>query len=242
MSVRSGRGRRKTATIDLDMGRMRKATRLWSDPRSRIAAASVIVGQQSESAVFSARLSEWFGRCAPLEVEIGAGKGAFIVERARSLPERNFLAVELPTPVVRVLAVRAGRSGLANLRVLQADARSLVGLLLPDNTVSAYHVYYPDPWPKARHAKHRLFSPHFVASLFRTLVDCGMVYVASDVKAWADYIFGALEEGGFVAESAPVPGVAAAGFGSKYAAQGRPLFARAFRKPLTQHLLTPAHD
>ncbi len=213
------------------MGRMRKATRLWSDPESPIAARHVMVGQEDSRGVFRAAPREWFGRYAPLEVEIGAGKGAFILERARSFPTRDFLAVELPLPVVRVLAVRAGRSGSPNIRVLQADARSLVGFLLPDNTVSVYHVYYPDPWPKARHAKHRLFSPHFVAGLARTLVERGVVYVASDVKPWAEHIFSALELGGFVAESEQVPGIVAAGFGRKYAAQGRPLFARAFRRP-----------
>jgi tRNA (guanine-N7-)-methyltransferase len=213
------------------MARMRKATRLWSSEMCRLAARQVTVGEEEGSSIFCAQPRTWFGRCAPLEVEIGAGKGAFIIERARAFPERDFLAVELPLPVARVLAVRVSRSELPNIRVLRADARSLVGFLLPDRIVSAYHVYYPDPWPKARHAKHRLFSPHFVAGLARTLVDEGLLYVATDVEPWADYMFSALLESGFIVESEKVPGMLSGGFGQKYAAQGRPLFARTFRKP-----------
>jgi tRNA (guanine-N7-)-methyltransferase len=212
---------------------MRKASRLWNDAESRRAATRVTVGETDGSEAFTVRLRGWFGRRAPLEVEIGAGKGSFIIERARAFPERDFLAVEMPLPVAKTLAVRVGRSGLPNIRVLRADARSLVAFLMPDLAVSAYHVYYPDPWPKARHAKHRLFSPSFVAGLARTLIVGGMVYVASDVKTWAEEMFGAMLQGGFITEAEPVPGVLGAGFGRKYAAQGRALFAGAFRKTST---------
>src|SRR5208283_1804855 len=110
---------------------------------------------------------------------------------------RDFIAVELSATVTRVLAVRCGRAGLDNLRVVRMDARTLVNLMLPDASVAAYHIYYPDPWPKERHIKHRMVSPIFVRNLARTLNADGAVYAASDVKDWAHEIFAMLEEGSF---------------------------------------------
>src|SRR5208337_5537567 len=138
------------------MARLRKATRIWRNPAAQTLAHRVTIADQG--AVFAVDPAKLFQRGAPLEVECGAGKGDFIIERAASMPERNFLAVELANSVARILAVRVGRSELPNLRVLRADARTLVNLLLPNHSVAAYHIYFPDPWPKERHVKHRLFT------------------------------------------------------------------------------------
>jgi len=175
-----------------------------------------------------------FGRRAPLEVELGAGRGDFLIERAAANPERDFIAVELATTVARMMAVRAGRRELTNLRVACADVRTLVNLLIPDSAVSAYHVYFPDPWPKARHQKHRMFSPTLVTGISRTLADGGVVHVASDVREWADEMFAMLIDGGFVAAAGGLTATAGAdrsGFGRKYRAAGRPFFGLSFIRP-----------
>lgn len=172
-----------------------------------------------------------FERQAPLEIELGAGKGEFIIERAAANPERNFLAVELATSVLRLLAFHVARSGLANLKVLQADARTLINLLLPDASVSVYHIYFPDPWPKERHAKHRLFSPYFAANLARTLTSEGTAYFASDVHDYAKTIYAMLEAMGFRSSQQSVPGAHRSNFGRKYTAEGREIFAGAFQTP-----------
>src|SRR5262249_30241738 len=129
------------------------------------------------------------GTEAPLEVEIGAGRGDFIIGRAATTPQRNFLAVELSLPLVQLLETRAACSALSNLRVVRMDARPLVNLFLPCSCVSAYHIYFPDPWPKARHAKHRLFTPSFAGNLRRTMSAGASLYVATDVRDYAESIF-----------------------------------------------------
>jgi tRNA (guanine-N7-)-methyltransferase len=207
------------------MARLRKAARLWRRAGSVELAASVMV---PDDAVFTVDPARLFGRRAPLEVELGAGKGEFIVERAAANPDRDFLAVELSAAVARVLAVRCGAARLSNLRVARMDARTLVNLMLPNSSVAAYHIYFPDPWPKERHAKHRLFTAHFVRNLARTLEPGGVVYVATDVGERAQEIFALLEEGGFVRSEAGITAAASTGFARKYHAAGRRVYAATF--------------
>ncbi len=181
-----------------------------------------------DAPVFSIDPPSLFGRQAPLEVEIGAGKGDFIIARSAASPERNFLAVELPASVARLLAVRCGRAGLQNVRVARMDARTLVNLMLPTASVSAYHIYFPDPWPKERHAKHRLFTPRFVQNLSRTLEPRGGLYVATDLEAYAREIFAMLAAGGFRRSSHEAPGGHLSGFARKYRAAGKTVYSAAF--------------
>jgi len=108
------------------------------------------------------------------------------------------------------------------------DARTLVNLMIPDRSVAAYHVYFPDPWPKERHTKHRLFTPIFVHNLARTISTRGIVHVATDVEDRSKEIFAMLEDGGFEPSDAVVPGASETGFARKYLAAGRPIFARAY--------------
>ena len=171
-----------------------------------------------------------FGRRAPLEIEIGAGRGDFILEYAAANPEKNFLAIELSGTVGQLLAMRCGRAELPNVRVARMDARTLVNLMLPDASVAAFHIYYPDPWPKERHIKHRMVSPIFVHNLARTLSADGAVYAASDVKEWAAEIFAMLEAGDFRRIDREPPGAKRTGFARKYVAQGKPVYFASFAK------------
>ncbi len=212
------------------MARLRKIARLRRNPDALEAARRALV--QQDDRVFTVETAAIFGRAAPLEVEIGAGKGDFIIARAAAHPERDFLAVEMAGNVCQMLAARAGGLRLGNLRVMRTDGRTLVNLLLPDRGVAAFHVYFPDPWPKERHAKHRLFSPFFVRSLARTLERGGQLCLATDVAARAREIFELLAAGGFVRVWDSAPGARASGFGRKYLGQGRPVFAATFAVPL----------
>ncbi len=214
------------------MARLRKAAKVWRRPEAQRAAGSVLV--QPGGDVFTIDAGAIFASRAPLEVELGAGKGDFIVARAAEFPDRNFLAVELSAIVSRMLAVRCGNADLPNLRVVRMDGRTLVNLMLAPESVSAYHIYFPDPWPKERHHKHRLFTPHFVASLTRTLVEGGALYVATDVAEYAREIFAMLDASELVASSEPVPGQLSTGFGRKFAASGKTVYARAYRKTVVK--------
>ena len=178
---------------------------------------------------FSLEPERLFPRPAPLEIEIGAGKGDFILERAREFPQRNFLAIERGGAVFRWLSVRSAHSGLANLRAIRADARPVVNLMLASASVAAYHIYFPDPWPKSRHSKHRLFSPAVVSGLARTLEPDGRLYVATDVAWYFDRIVSLLAEQGFQSAEDLVPGAGKTNFGLRFAAAGRPIHAGCFQ-------------
>lgn len=207
------------------MTRMRKSSGLWRDAAKAADAARVLV---SLGDYFSVIPRDLFLRDAPLELELGAGRGDFIIERAAAAPEHNFLAVELAASVAQLMALRASRRGLNNLRVLRMDARPLLHLMLEPSSVSACHIYFPDPWLKERQRKHRLFTPCLVAGLRRVLEPGAPLYFASDVADYAREIFAMLNDGSFVAVEAPVPGASTTGFARKFIAQGRPIYSGAF--------------
>ena len=190
------------------------------------AAARVLLA--SGGPVFAIEPRSLFERPAPLEIELGAGRGDFILERAAQAPERNFLAVELAATIAQLMAVRAGRSGLNNLKVARMDARTLVNLMLPEACVDAFHIYFPDPWPKERQLKHRLFSEGFTASLKRRLRPHAPLFVATDVSEYAEAIFALLGGSGFVRVELAVPGAESSGFARRFRAAGKAIHAGAF--------------
>lgn len=210
------------------MARLRKAAKIWHQPQSRAAAGCAEV--EAADGLFAINPAAIFGSSAPLEIELGAGTGDFIVARAAEFPERNFLAIESSGVVSRMLAVRCGRAALRNLRVLRMDGRTLVNLMIGSESVSSYHVYFPDPWPKERHHKRRLFTPYLVANLERTLAPGGALYVATDVGEYAGEIFAMLDATALVSSAEEVPGCVKTAFGRKFVASGKAIHARAYRK------------
>jgi tRNA (guanine-N(7)-)-methyltransferase len=210
------------------MSRLRKASRVWRDDGALDDAARAMLSQNVD--YFTIEPEAIFARRAPLEIEIGAGRGDFMLEYASANPDKNFLAIELSGTVGQLLAMRCGRAELPNVKVAKMDARTLVNLMLPDCSVAAFHIYYPDPWPKERHIKHRMVSPIFVRNLARSLCDNGNVYAASDVKQWAEEIFAMLDAGDFRRIDREPPGAKRSAFGRKYMAQGKPVYFASFEK------------
>lgn len=125
-----------------------------------------------------------FGRVAPLVVEIGSGTGESVLAAARAHPEADHLAVEVYRPGAARTILAADRLGLTNLRVLEGDARALLATGLPAGSVDEIRVFFPDPWPKARHHKRRLVQPDMLADAARALRPGGRLRLATD---WADY-------------------------------------------------------
>src|SRR5260370_41383411 len=125
------------------MARLRKAARIWGNPKAREIGERALI--KSDGRLFTIDLRAIFGRDVPVEIEIGAGKGEFIIERAAEFPERDFIAVELSGTITHVLAVRCGRAGLKNLRVARMDARTRVNLMLPYASGATLHLSFPDP-------------------------------------------------------------------------------------------------
>jgi tRNA (guanine-N7-)-methyltransferase len=125
-----------------------------------------------------------FGRPAPLVLEIGSGMGEATAALAAADPARDYLAVEVHTPGVANLLALIESLGLTNVRVAHGDALELVRDRLPPASLDAVHAFFPDPWPKARHHKRRLFQPANVALLRSRLVPGGTIHTATD---WPDY-------------------------------------------------------
>ena len=207
------------------MARIRKAGRLWDD-EARATAARVMV--DCGGPYFTIDFRSLFGRNAPLELEIGAGRGDFIIERAEVFPQYNFLAVELSAKIAQLMAIRVARRALTNLRVVRMDVRPLVNLMLPDHCLAACHIYFPDPWPKSRHTKHRLLTDGFIMTLARKLAPGAPLFIATDVKAYAEKTFSMAEAAGMHHQNIPVPGADGTGFASKFIAAGIAVYARAY--------------
>ena len=127
-----------------------------------------------------------FARPGPVEVEIGIGKGRFLLAAAEARPDVLHFGVEWANEYLRIAETRAEKRGLQNLRFARVDAKDLVLRSIPDGSVDAYYVFYPDPWPKKRHHKRRFLEPAVADALARTLLPGGRLHVATDhAEYWA---------------------------------------------------------
>lgn len=171
----------------------------------------------------------------PLEVEIGFGKGRFLVAAAGRWPDRNFLGVEYARALVRRVRDRVERQGLANVRLWHGEAKNLVTRMLPPASVSRLHVYYPDPWPKRRHASNRFFADPIPDALARALVPGGELLLVTDHDPYfREAVARLLDHGSFVRTTSEEPfcEIPSTGFGELFAAQGIPAFRGAWRTRL----------
>jgi len=126
-----------------------------------------------------------FGRRAPTVLEIGFGMGETTAAIAQARPDLNFLGVEVFAAGVGALARRADQLGLANLRIVQHDAVEVVRDMIAAGALAGVHVFFPDPWPKARHHKRRLIAPAFVALLASRIAPGGCLHCATDWEHYA---------------------------------------------------------
>lgn len=116
----------------------------------------------------------------PLEVDIGSGKGRFLVARSGKFPETNFLGIERQRIRIDSSGRRCERAGRENVRMFRMEGYYAISQMMPAAYVANYYFFFPDPWPKARHHDQRLFNPAFMAALHRTLEEGGCLHVATD--------------------------------------------------------------
>lgn len=135
-----------------------------------------------------------FGADRPVEVEVGSGKGRFLIEQAEARRDTSFLGVEWSLKYLRVTRDRSLKRGLSNLRLLRADARHVVPDLIPDGSLRRVHVYCPDPWPKKRHHKRRFLTAATVPHLERILEAGGFLHVSTDVVDYFEAIVTVLRD------------------------------------------------
>lgn len=193
----------------------------------------------------------WFPDPArPLEVEIGSGKGTFLVQQAAADPTTNYLGFEWAGEFYEYAADRCRRAGLTNVRLVHADAGEFLRWRCPDGVARVLHVYFPDPWPKTRHHKRRMVSDTFLREAWRVLTPGGELRIVTDHDeywAWMEERFKKRtgdrgQETGEAArfERLPFerPGSAHEGelvgsnFERKYRREGRPFHALVLRKPV----------
>jgi tRNA (guanine-N7-)-methyltransferase len=142
---------------------------------------------QSESLLYSLPsileridLTKLFPKPQPLEVELGSGDGSFLATYAGLHPERNFIGTERLLGRIRKMDRKARRAGLVNLRGVRIESSYFLGFLLPRESAAALHVYFPDPWPKLKHRRHRLVNEAFPALARQALGAGGRVYLRTD--------------------------------------------------------------
>lgn len=125
-------------------------------------------------------LQSLFSQEAPVEMEVGSGKGTFLVNQAQAHPDVNYLGIEWANKYYKYSVDRIRRWNLVNVRILRADARDFIGHCLAGESVRALHVYFPDPWPKKRHHKRRFFTVANVQRTLRCLAVGGELRTATD--------------------------------------------------------------
>ncbi len=133
-------------------------------------------------------LDQIFGRSVPQFLEIGFGMGETTATIAKTHPQYDYLAIDVHTPGVGSLLKQIDESGLVNVRVIQHDAVEVLQRMLPSDCLDGVHIFFPDPWPKARHHKRRLIQPEFIALLCRHLKRGGYIHAATDWENYAGQI------------------------------------------------------
>lgn len=169
MTIRSFVVRRGRMTV----GQKKALATLW--PRF-----GVEIGERTDP--LSSRFL--FGDSRELVLEIGFGNGESLVAMAGHAPEKGFLGIEVHEPGIGHALMRIAEQGLSNVRLVCADAVAVLGEHIDDASLSRVQIYFPDPWPKARHHKRRLIQKPFTDLVFRKLVAGGELHCATD---WRDY-------------------------------------------------------
>ena len=125
-------------------------------------------------------LSRLFPVRQPLEIDIGCGRGRFLLAKAREQPGVNFIGIDQISRRLQKLDRKAAEAGLENIRLIQGEASRLVQEKLEPGSVSAIYVFFPDPWPKRRHQSRRLISPEFITDVHTVLDRDGVIHICTD--------------------------------------------------------------
>ncbi|WP_067533081.1 tRNA (guanosine(46)-N7)-methyltransferase TrmB [Nocardia crassostreae] len=130
----------------------------------------------------------WFGRSAPLIIEIGCGTGTATSAMAQAEPEFNLIGIEVYRPGLAQLVQRVERENIGNIRLLRGDAVDVLEHMIAPESLTGVRVFFPDPWPKARHHKRRLLQPETVTLIANRLRPGGVLHVATDHADYAEWI------------------------------------------------------
>ena len=169
-----------------------------------------------------------FSEAGPVEIDAGCGDGTFLVALAARNPQRNFLGIERLPGRVGSVCRKAASLNLANVRVVHMDATDLVSHLLAPATISAFHLLFPDPWPKRKHHRRRAITKDFIRAIHRVLLPDGFLHIATDHAEYFRQIEHLLSPG--FATSGQNPSFPQSAFEQRFAVSGAPIYRLLLRK------------
>lgn len=181
----------------------------------------------------------WFHDSGPpLEIEIGSGKGTFLLQESQRRPEPNYLGFEWASEFYRYAADRVRRNHLPNVRLMFGDATEFLRFWCDDNVADVIHLYFSDPWPKKHHHKRRVIQDTTIETFHRVLKPGGMVHVVTDhdeLWQWCEehfqrnkHLFSKHDFG--AAQSAGVGELVGTNFERKYRREGRPFHSTTLKR------------
>jgi tRNA (guanine-N7-)-methyltransferase len=175
--------------------------------------------------------AQLFGNDNPVVVEIGSGKGRFLIGSAMEQPDRNFIGIEKSLHYYRLLGERLSKRNLPNVRLINHDAFLVMQKMFRDESVSEIHIYFPDPWPRKREQKRRIIRPEALMEMKRVLVPAGSGIYVTDHREYFEAAAPLIEQV-FAAERR-IPGPddpPRTNYEAKYRAEGRDIYEVRFRK------------
>jgi tRNA (guanine-N7-)-methyltransferase len=170
-----------------------------------------------------------FGNANPVVLEIGSGKGRFLVQSGAARPDRNFLGVEKSLHYYRVIEKRLAHAALPNTRIVNHDALRVLGEMIPDASISEVHIYFPDPWPRKREQKRRLVRPEIVEQLLRVMLPDALGIYVTDHEEFFSSGREVLAQYFDVEERNALDSPPRTNYEAKYRAEGRPIYEVRFR-------------
>jgi tRNA (guanine-N7-)-methyltransferase len=174
-----------------------------------------------------------FGRVAPVEMEIGVGKGSFLLAAAAAQGNRNWFGRAIEPEYAEIVRLRAARAGLSNLRIERLDGKAFVMRRLSPGCLAGLHVYFPDPWPKKRHHKRRLVDAAWAEAAARALAPACVFRVASDHEDYFALIDEVLSSEPLLEKLTPEEAgdwSTGTSYELKFKKTGRPIYKAVFRR------------
>lgn len=200
----------------------------WGDPTKAL---------ETPVAVQPIDWRQLFGNANPVEIEVGFGKGLFLINSGTAHPERNYFGIEIVRKYQLYAATRIAGRAMPNVKTTCADAKLVFDKFVPPGSVTTVHVFFPDPWWKTRHKKRLLFTPEFAALIQRVLIPGGKLHFVTDVADYFAWVTGTLAATpGFLPlpppeESAPSHDLDyLTNFERKFRQEGRPIYRSLYEK------------